>query len=201
MGMGCCDRNDRYWYERVCANGRVWLGNCEYPSAGIWVWRMTGGVAEPTDTVGTQAAPAGEPHALSMSPSGGFMVDNHNNLWVAQECDYIQDPEPRIVVLTNSGAFPMTAAAWMAGGDDDSFRFNFDLAIDSRANPTYVAAAMYEGFGLRILRAKDGSVVTNLNVGVSYRNTAWDAVGNLYATAATPATATTRGAADGTSTT
>ena len=78
----------------------------------------------------------------------------------------------------------MTAAASMAGGDDDSFRFNFDLAIDSRANPTYVAAAMYEGFGLRILRARDGSVVTNLNVGVSYRNTAWDAVGNLYATAA-----------------
>ncbi len=164
--------------------GRVWLGNSDYPSAGIWVWQMTGGVADPTDRVGTQAAPAGDGYALSLLPSGGFIVDKNTNLWVAQECDYAGDPEPRIVVLTNSGAFPMTQAAWAAGGSDNSFRYNFDLAIDSRANPTYVAAAMYEGLGLRILSARDGSVVTNLNVGTSYRNIAWDAVGNLYATAA-----------------
>ena len=77
----------------------------------------------------------------------------------------------------------MTTASWAVGSNDDSFRYDFDLSIDSRLNPNYVACAMYNGLGIRLLKAADGSLVTNLNVGTSYMGTAWDNVGNLYAAA------------------
>ncbi len=43
-------------------NARVWLGDSYWNNggdAGIWFWHMTNGVADPTDTIGTQVVAAG----------------------------------------------------------------------------------------------------------------------------------------------
>ncbi len=171
-------------------NARVWLGDSDFPSAGIYVWSMTNGVADPNDTSGTQAADTSG--SMNLLPSGGFMVDVQTNIWVAQERDNTGDANNRAMVLTNwDGVTPASQAAWAVGGSDDGFRYDFDLAIDSRISPKYVVAAMYSSLGLRFLSPVDGSVLTNgdgtiltnFNFGTSYRNVAWDNAGNLYATA------------------
>src|SRR5205807_3023666 len=143
----------------------------------------TNGVANPNDRSGTLAVKAGAGSDLQ-SPSGGFMVDGKTNVFVCQERDSTGDSANRVLLFTNwTGTNPLTTASWAVGSNDDSFRYDFDLSIDSRVNPNYVACAMYNGLGIRLLKAADGSLVTNLNVGTSYMGTAWDNVGNLYAAA------------------
>ena len=100
---------------------------------------------------------------------------------------------------TNGGA-PEFTSDWVMGGRND-YCGGYGIAAD--ATGTYVAAAFwgyydlgsgnYLAGNLKILRAVDGTVVTNLDLGVTYTNdwtsnptlhadtdADWDAVGNVY---------------------
>jgi hypothetical protein len=116
---------------------------------------------------------------------------------------YLQnDPSARVFRFpaydpaTNGGA-PELKANWVAGPGDD-YSGGHGLAVDPTG--TYVAACFWGYFGstwtsgnLKILKATDGTVVTNLDLGIAYPNSRtadpthhmdtdadWDAVGNLY---------------------
>jgi hypothetical protein len=167
-------------------NGRVWLGDIEQSGgAGLWAWRLTNGVADPNDKVGKQVVAAGG--ALSEDPSGGSMMDVNSNIFIGQYI-FPNDSNNRAMVFTNwNGTSILTnGTAWQTGGNDDTFDGVYDLAIDSRVNPKYVALSLSVSGGLRVLNATDGSVVTtnaqslaNLDGTNVYFGVAWDAVGNL----------------------
>ncbi len=173
-------------------NGRLWLGDDDENGAGIWVWSMTNGVANPADTRGTQAVAVGG--SLSLWPAGGFMMDESSNIFVSQDPRSAGDQNNLAMVFTNwNGVGTLTTnTAWSVGAGDATFSGIYDTALSSRANPKFVAYAISSGSGgIRVLNATNGSVVTNgttvltnLDAGNSYYGVAWDAVGNLYGASA-----------------
>ncbi|MGA2174889.1 MAG: hypothetical protein ABSH38_07910 [Verrucomicrobiota bacterium] len=169
-------------------NGLLWYGAYDSPnSAGIWIWHLTNGVANPADTTGTQAIGAGG--SLTQSANGGIMVDTNYDIFAGQYGTAVGNQ--RCMVFTNwnkgsawGGSAELTRTAWAAGGADGTFLNNYDLTINSRQHPVYAACAMVgpNAFGIRILNATNGSTIqTNLDWPNAYSITAWDNVGNLYA--------------------
>lgn len=175
------------------ANGRLWLGDYDsFGGAGIWIWHMVNGVANPSDTTGTQAVAAGGD--LSVWPAGGFMMDESSNIFVSQDPLSTGDTHKLAMVFTNwNGVTTLTnGTGWRVGGGDTTFSGIFDTALNSRTNPKYVAYSLSAGTGgIRVLYATNGAVVsngtmvlTNLDAGHYYFGVAWDAVGNLYGASA-----------------
>ena len=168
--------------------GRLWLGDYDSPGgAGLWAWHMVNGVADPNDHIGQHVIAVGGD--LDVAASGGSMMDAHSNIFIGQDITDGGALPNRAMVFTNwNGASTLTSGtAWSVGGNDDTFLGNYDLAIDSRAHPKYVALCLSSSGGLRVLNAADGSIVTNgaqvlnnLDGGNNYYGVAWDAVGNLY---------------------
>ena len=174
-------------------NGRLWVGDDDEPGgAGVWVWSMVNGVANPADTRGTQAISIGG--SLSLWPAGGFMMDGSSNIYVSQDPRNPGDQNNLAMVFTNwNGVSTLTTnTGWSVGAGDATFSGIYDTALSSRANPKYVAYAISSSLGgIRVLNAANGSVVTsgttvltNLDAGNSYYGVAWDAVGNLYGASA-----------------
>jgi hypothetical protein len=130
-----------------------------------------------------------------------MMVDDTGDVFIGEVRGNTGDPNPRAISITNVwGAsigyptnwwntvetFPIvdTDLNWSVGQSDDTFRSIAALAIDSRTSPKYVACAMSAGSGgVRILNEADGTLVTNINQGVTmnYIGTCFDNVGNVYA--------------------
>jgi hypothetical protein len=98
---------------------------------------------------------------------------------------------------STNGGLPEHTPDWVAGPGDD-YSGGHGIAVDPTG--TYIAACFW-GYhvptwtsgNLKILKAADGTVVTNLDLGVAYPNSRtadpthhmdtdadWDAVGNLY---------------------
>jgi hypothetical protein len=173
------------------SKGLLWLGDNDVPNgAGVWVWHMTNGVADPNDTVGTQAIAVGGD--LDQLPSGGFMMDENSNIFVSQLLSDFDNASPKTMEFTNwNGMTPLTnGTAWRAGTNDSTFEGVYDTVLNSRANPLYVAYPISQASGgIRVLYASNGIVVTNATGSQTLTNldgpnqffgAAWDAVGNLY---------------------
>jgi hypothetical protein len=128
-------------------------------------------------------------------------LDNAGAIYTIQSLLDQGDPSalvfrfPSYDPATNGGA-PELTADWVAGPGDD-YCGGHGIAVDPTG--TYVAAAFW-GYGIpetsgniKIFNATNGTVVTNLDLGVAYTNNLtsdpthhmdtdadWDAVGNLY---------------------
>src|SRR5581483_6245452 len=150
------------------ANGEIWLGDYGTGGSGIWSWIMVNGAAAPTNSIGTWDVYAGAGASLSVDATGGFMTATSNQIFASQYIDAAGAPDNRCMMFTNASDAPgpVTNAAWMVGGADDTFRDVIDTTIDSRQNPTFVACAMSgpNVSGIRLLHASDGSTaVDNLD--------------------------------------
>jgi hypothetical protein len=165
-------------------NGRIWMGDGHFPSGGVWVWHMTNGIADPNDTTGTQViAISSDPTSVTLLINGGIQVDENTNIFIDQYRNNASDVANRAFMFTNyDGTDTLYDAFWAVGSADDNFRAMYDMALDSRSNPKYLAFASYTTpGGIRVLNTADGSVVvTNLDYGTFFRTINWDAVGNIY---------------------
>lgn len=176
-------------------NGLLWLGDNNFPSAGVWAWHMTNGVADPNDPVGTQVIATGGD--LSLLPSGDFMMDANSNVFVSQFRGNAGDVSQRTMVFTNwdRTTTMTTGTAWQVGSADDTMRRVYDTVLDNRNNPTYVALPMggasggirvlYATNGLVVTNASGSQILTNLDAPNFYFGAAFDAVGNLYGASST----------------
>jgi hypothetical protein len=171
-------------------NGLIWLGEADANGAGVWNWQLINGAADTNDDIGTNAVVVGG--RLSVSASGGLMVDSNLDIFVSQNLSAAADTNAACMVFTNwnnglaFNGIPVTnSTGWTAGGGDNTFLGVYDTTINSRQNPQYVACALNGGpvaNGIRILSAINGeTVVTNLDATNQYYATAWDNAGNLYA--------------------
>ena len=165
--------------------------------AGVYMWHMVNGVANPSDTSGTQVLRAYPAAGSALTiPSGGLMMDANMNFYVSQERANATDTTPRVLQFQGwNGSTTLTAptATWTAGSADANFTGNYDVALNSRTNPTYVAVAVGSvGYGIRVLYATNGAVVTNytsspiqvltnLDNGNHYWGVAFDAAATSYA--------------------
>jgi hypothetical protein len=168
-------------------NGRIFLGDNDSPGVGLWFWHLTNGVADPNDMTGTQVIAVGGD--LDLFADGGSMMDERSNIFVGQNIETSGSSSPRVLEFTNwDGMSTFTnGSAWQSGANDDSFLGGFDLALDSRANPKFVAVALSISGGLRVLNATNGFIITNgtqvldnLDSTNLYYGVAWDGAGNLY---------------------
>lgn len=173
---------------------RLYLCDANYPSGGAWYWPMTNGavdINDPNATMGYQAVQTGGDLSLRCD---GIAIDANTNVYVIQNRANPGDANMRAACFTNwDGQTPLfSGAAWVVGGGDDTFRYEYNMALDSVKNPRYIAVSMSSlvtnsisenvpWAGIRILNASDGStVVSNLSLAASYHGVDWDNVGNLY---------------------
>jgi hypothetical protein len=166
-------------------NGRIWLG--AYFSGGglgIQTWKMTtNGIADPTDNTGTPAVLSISPGSPSnlQYPSGGFMVDRSNNIFVSQKLDSGSGGSKAMLFPNWDGTTALSNASWVTPTGDDATAYAFDVALDSRSSPKYLACSLNGPAGIRVLNVADGSFVGNVSSGTNYLAVAWDNAGNLYA--------------------
>jgi hypothetical protein len=166
-------------------NPAVWLADAgDNPNWGIWMFHMVNGVADPADTVGTQAVIQSATSDLSEGSSGGCMVDANLDIFVSQNT-----PNNEAVLRTmdytnwNHGVLPsknsganyaygkaINQVFWGVGTSDNTFCGVLDTVINSRTHPTMVALPMAPGagsssttFGIRVLNTTNGSVVSATN--------------------------------------
>jgi hypothetical protein len=185
--------------EPGTTNGLVWLADADYPSVGVYAFPLTNNGAADSTSAGFNVLAPGP--NIPLRTGFGMMVDDTGDVFIGEVRGNTGDPNPRAISITNVwGAsigyptnwwntvetFPIvdTDLNWSVGQSDDTFRSIAALAIDSRTSPKYVACAMSAGSGgVRILNAADGTLVTNINQGVTmnYIGTCFDNVGNVYA--------------------
>ena len=186
----------------------------DYPTAGVWMYHLTNGAADPADTVGTQCI-YGDGFYFIVT-AGGVSVDSKLDVFAGQDRDNANDPYNRVFEFTNwnGGVLPpegdgsadtyvlptVEAPTWMVGTTNAGLTALNDVVINSRFNPTMVAAATYPVYGgatytnsqgvsgyggylggITILNALDGTdIVTNLDILNWYTSAAFDNVGNVY---------------------
>jgi hypothetical protein len=158
------------------ANGRIWLGDTDPDGEGIWYWQLTNGIANPSDTTGSQAVTSAGPLT---QPVTGFMVDTNLDVFVGQQVTDAGDTNNVAMEFTH---LPATTATWEAGSGNNAFLDINDATIDSRQAPTFVAIAL-DGpttGGVQILNAANGRSEITLDPADDYAVTAWDDVGNVY---------------------
>jgi hypothetical protein len=153
---------------------------------------------------GTQVVAAGGSPGMDVAPYA-VAVDTSGIIYTIQNIPGQGNGSPRVFrypaydPIINSN-MPELTADWELPAADDAAG-GHGIAVDPTG--TYVAAA-FRGYGystpytlgnIKILKAADGMIVTNLDLGVAYTNnltsdptnhwdtaTDWDAVGNLYYT-------------------
>jgi len=154
--------------------------------------------AAPTQVVAVGGSPGMDLYPWAVA------VDKAGALYTVQQCNDQGNPSawvlgfPAYNPATNGGA-PEFTADWFAGPADDYCGAR-GLAVDPTG--TYVAACFwgyippggdYTSGNTKILKAADGTLVTNLDLGIAYTNSLttdpthhedseadWDAVGNVY---------------------
>lgn len=170
-------------------NAVLFLCDNDFPNWGIWMYHMTNGAADPTDTVGTKVLAAGGD--VSLVTSGGCMVDNNLDIFVGQSRFNINSLYDAMVFTNwNGGVLPPEGGAytyqigttpnevsWGYGSDvnqqnqvannDPTFESVRDMVVNSRANPTILACPCSAGGqatpGIRLLNATNGSVIAVTN--------------------------------------
>ena len=158
-----------------------------YPSLGVWAFPLTNnGIADPTFP-GIQVVATGGAD-LPLRAGFGLAVDDNFDICIGQTRGGTNQSSPRLCCISNwvgAASLPIVddQTNWNIGAFDDSFRYVSSVAIDSRANPKFVAAGMNGATGgIRVVNFADGSVVTNVQSDgtVFFIATGWDNVGNLY---------------------
>jgi hypothetical protein len=187
---------------------QIFNGDITFPSVGLYTWYLTNKnghlFADPTmvrtnedgstnysGTTGQQVIQVGGDLPLRCD---GVQVDANTNIYILENRANPGDPAIRTAMFANWDGITdlFVGAAWTEGSADDTFRGLRGYALDSRTNPTKLAAGNYTsvavdgtgwvGGGIRILNPADGSVIyTNLFATNYYRSVAWDNAGNLYA--------------------
>jgi hypothetical protein len=183
-------------------NTVLWTVDNNYPTPSLGIRKFA---MQPDGTFaainGTQVVALGGSPGLSSYP-WAVALDKTGTIYTLQGPSTQGDPSARVFRFpaydpaTNAGA-PELKASWVAGPGDD-YCGGRGIAVDPTGN--YVAACFW-GYhdsswtsgNLKILKAADGTVVTNLDLGVAYPNSRtadpthhmdtdadWDAVGNLY---------------------
>jgi hypothetical protein len=183
-------------------NTVLWTADNNYPSPSLGIKKFA---MQPDGTFsttnGTRVVALGGSPGLSSSP-WAVALDKTGAIYTLQGPSTQGDPSARVFRFpaydpaTNTGA-PELTASWVAGPGDD-YCGGRGIAVDPTGN--YVAACFW-GYhdsswtsgNLKILKAADGTVVTNLDLGVAYPNSRsfdpthhmatdadWDAAGNLY---------------------
>jgi hypothetical protein len=182
-------------------NTVLWARDANYPgSVGISKFSVKpDGTFDPaagTNVVGVSGSPGLSyyPYPLALDKAGSIYTvqyyedQGNTNALVYRFPSY--DP-------STNGGLPEHTADWVAGPADD-YSGGHGIAVDPTG--TYVAACFW-GYhaptwtsgNIKILKAADGTVVTNLDLGIAYPNNRtadpthhmdtdadWDAVGNLY---------------------
>jgi hypothetical protein len=180
-------------------NTEIWMADGSYnggvTSVGILRYFVSAdGACSNGDTGTVMVATGGD---LSLYPFD-VALDKAHNIYTVQYCFNPGDPAARVLRFaadpsTNSNrTFPESTADWTAGsgGDVDWCQAN-GLAVD----PTgaylavgFLGAGGGVGGNTKILSTADGSVITNLDLGVRLSgytekgdyDVDWDAVGNVY---------------------
>ena len=166
---------------------------------GISTFSLTNGVFDPSNR--TQVVAIGGTNGMDVAPYA-VALDKAGAVYTLQHItDQGNGSSPRVLRFpaydpgTNA---PETNADWTVAAADDNAGGQ-GIAVDPTG--TYVAPAFwgyysppyYIGGNIKILKASDGTVVTNLDLGIDYTNkwtsdssvhvdtdADWDAVGNLY---------------------
>jgi hypothetical protein len=169
-------------------NGFFFLGDNDFPGAGVFMWKMIGGLADPSDHSGTEVLKQGGDLTIAQ---GGVIMDAKTNFYIGQQRSSGANSAPRALLFKGwDGVHTITnpPATWKVGAADSTFYNNYEIALDSRSNPTYLAASVGNPGGIRVLYATNGAtVVANLDSANAYWGVAWDAVGNLYGCESTSA--------------
>ena len=166
------------------SNAAVWLCDNDYPNWGIWMFRMTNGVADTNDITGTEAVATGAD--LALVSSGGCTIDANLDIFVSEDRNGSAEIDQTMVFTNwNGGVLPPenggfnyttgTVGGQVEWGDqplstnDFSWESIRDTVIDKRVNPTMVALSLGAGNdnggggGIKVLNVADGSVVTVTN--------------------------------------
>jgi hypothetical protein len=167
---------------------------------GIISWSFeSNGVIE-TNDIGTVDVTITNGSDLTMSPYAVAVAGNGNIYTIQQEQDMslmqaTNDLNPRVLCFPPApiGGLPETTALWQIGSGDPALVNNYGVAVDPTATFVAVASRGYgadsenlQNGGVSILRAADGSLVTNLTqdaegfTNQEFFDVAWDNVGNLY---------------------
>lgn len=166
--------------------GVLLLGDGDFPNWGIWMYHMVGGVADPADTVGTQAVFAGTGSDIALVANGGMMIDTNLDIFCGQarqntNADYFAMDYPNWnggILPPEGGSFNyalLTQVSWAYGcgvnttcdtAASEYFEAVEDTVINSRTHPTVVACPLGEGSqttsggGIRLLNAATGAILT-----------------------------------------
>ena len=180
-------------------NTEIWMADDRYnggvTSVGVIRYGVsTNGTCATGDTGTVMVATGGD---LSLYPVDAAL-DKYHNSYTIQSRFSAGDPAARVLRFaadpsTNSnGSFPERTADWTAGsGGGDDWAQASGVAVDPTG--TYVAAGFLGagsgvGGNTKILSAATGTLITNLDLGVSLSGETakadydvdWDAVGNVY---------------------
>jgi hypothetical protein len=137
----------------------------DYPSAGVWMYHLTNGAADPADTVGTQCIYTDGTYFIVTS--AGLSVDTKLDVFVGQTRESPSAPFDRVFEFTNwnDGVLPpegdgsadnyslavnatnTVLPAWMVGEGSAGLTDLNDTVINSRFNPTMVAVPTFPQFG------------------------------------------------------
>ena len=185
--------------------GAVFLCDSDTPNWGIWMYHLKNGVADPADTIGTQAVATG--HDLYYGSTGGCMVDTNLDLFVGSFLSNAPSYDLMEYANWNAGILPAEAGGtrytlgtsngqvkWGYGcgvntacTTNGSYDAAYDTVINSRTQPTVLASPALvnppnaNGGGIRLFNAQTGAVLyTNIDWGEIYTAAAFDNVGNLY---------------------
>ena len=186
------------------ANTVLWTVDNSYPTPSLGIKKFpirpdgTFGAANGTQVVAIGGSPglSSYPFAVALDKAGAIYTLQSQSPSLQGDLSAQVFRFPAYDPATNGGA-PELRANWVAGPGDD-YCGGHGLAVDPTG--TYVAACFWGYYlftwnsgNLKILKTADGTVVTNLDLGVAYpdNRTAdpihhmdtdadWDAVGNLY---------------------
>ena len=185
-------------------NGAIYLCNNDYPNWGIWMFHLTNGVSDPSDTEGTQAVYAGTGSTMDLVSSGGCMVDTNLDIFCSQDRNGAAPSDANTMVFSNWNAGilpaddsgfdnPELTASWSyapLATNYSVYEAIRDTVIDSRTTPKYVALPQTigndtggGGNGITVLNAIDGSFVSVTNGATIQTLTNFDH-GNQYNCAA-----------------
>ena len=179
----------------ITSNGtnlQIWMADAVNNGAGIRRWDIgTNGIIATNDT-GTTIVQAGAGSDLSAFPFD-VALDASNNIYTVQRTIVANDPANRVFrfppyIGTNA---PETNADWKIGAGDDTMSGADGIAVSPSG--AYVAVSFrglqtglspYQNSSVRVFATTNGASIATptpaQTPGHEYRDTAWDAVGNLY---------------------
>jgi hypothetical protein len=173
-------------------SGQFFLGDADASGAGVYFWPMANGVA--SGSSGTQVVGVGSGSSQISIADGGIFVTTSDTVYVGQTIgnNYgdsgtlgVSGANPVVEAFTWNGSTVVTAAdIWAADANNSSYEGTWDIGLDNRANPNYVAVPFSQGTsaqgGIQILNAGSGAQVALMDNNREYWGVAFDGVGNVY---------------------